>query len=682
MRGRYLVPLMISVSTAWGADFTTYIGDQSQYQVAAITTDSAANTYVTGGRVILPEEGNPSDDVFVTKMDASGSIVFTTTFGGKGNDQSAAIAVDPAGNIWVGGTTTSDNFPLHDALQATPGATGQTGFLVKLAQDGTVIYSSYFGGTQGYSLVTGVATDSSGDVYVTGTTNSSDFLTTPGLPAGPVSATTAAFDIGAFVTKLSAPGLPIIYSALISGSKLPDCLSCNFLIRTTGAVGIAVDGAGNALVAGNTNTTDLPVTAGGTAGIGAFAAKINAAGNALVYLTYLGQAGDDISATAIAADAAGDAYLTGTTGGFQTTPGAYQTSIVVNTINAFAIKFNPAGTTLWATYLGGVGADTAKSISLDSSGNVWLVGTAFLSFPTTSSLFAAGESGDFLSELSANGAALLYSAEFPYGAVGQSVAVDETGQVHVAGKYGLVSAITPAEPIASRILGIVNAAAGQFAGRIAPGEVISIFGFGLGPATPVTATPGSNGRFPTSLGGVQVLVNGAAIPLLYVSASQINAEIPAPLNGLDSAQLQVVNNSARLPDFRASVDSSIFALFVNYSGDLAAINQDGTVNSASNPAKSGSIVSIWGTGFGNAAGRPLDGAVATAADNWCGYCQISVSGGVNNQAVEYAGAAPGLIDGTMQINFMVPAQLGPELGPTNTLEVRFNGFDGFFYGSQ
>ena len=80
--------------------------------------------------------------------------------------------------------------------------------------------------------------------------------------------------------------------------------------------------------------------------------------------------------TAIAADAAGE-HITGTTGGFQTTPGAYQPTIIVNTINALAIKLSPAGATLWATYLGGVGADTAKSISLDSSGDVWLVGTAF-----------------------------------------------------------------------------------------------------------------------------------------------------------------------------------------------------------------------------------------------------------------------------------------------------------------
>jgi len=161
------------------ADYTTYIGDQFSYSVAAIATDAAGNTYATGSRSV--------GDVFVTKLDASGNIVFTTTFGGKGSDAGNAIAVDPEGNIWVGGITSSDDFPLRDALQTVSSGAGydwQSGFLVKLAPDGTVIYSSYFGGLQGSSSVNGVATDSGGNVYVTGETDSLDFPVTPGLPAG------------------------------------------------------------------------------------------------------------------------------------------------------------------------------------------------------------------------------------------------------------------------------------------------------------------------------------------------------------------------------------------------------------------------------------------------------------------------------------------------------------------
>jgi uncharacterized protein (TIGR03437 family) len=688
-----LIALAILASAGYGTDFTTYIGDSNQYYVAAIASDPVGNTYVTGSRAIQVGTESTSD-VFVTKLDTSGNIVFTTTFGGKGIDQGTAVAVDAAGNVWVGGNTTSDNFPLRDALQKvlTTNSGGQVGFLVKLAPDGTVIYSSYFGGLLGNSSVNGVAADSDGNVYLTGTTFSSDFSTTPGLPAGPVYATAATAVSGAFVTKLDATGQKIIYSALMAGSSV-DCYggsNCESVARMTSGAAIVVDGAGNAVVAGNTNTTDLPVTPGGTSGLGAFAAKINVAGNQLVYLTYVGPPGgmnipaygpsEWINASAIAVDGAGNAYLAGSTNDseFPATPGAYQTklngggSVSGEPADGFVVKLSPAGTTLWATYLGGPGYDAANSISVDNSGDVWLVGTNDAGFPNASQWFIAA-AGNFLAELSADGSKLLYSAEFPGGTAGQGVTVDQSGALHVAGAVGLISTITPAEPFASRILGIVNAAAGQVSGRIAAGEVISVFGFGLGPATPVTATP-SNGAFPTSLGGVQVLVNGKPIPLLYVSALQINAEIPSPLSAVanGSAVIQVIIasrlGSTTLPEFRVMVDPYIFGIFLNADGSIAAINQDGTLNSSSNPAKSGTVVSIWTTGSAGSGG-PITGAVATAANNWCSFCQISL--GSLNETVTYAGAAPGLIDGVMQINFAIPTQ-----GATTSIQlsVDFNGF--------
>ena len=134
-------------------------------------------------------------------------------------------------------------------------------------------------------------------------------------------------------------------------------------------------------------------------------------------------------------------------------------------------------------------------------------------------------------------------------------------------------------------------------------------------------------------------MDGVAIPLLYVSAYQINAEIPAPLGGVEngSAEIQVViqaviqeviqavtqevSGSTTLPSFRAAVDNSIFGIFLNPDGSVAAINQDGTLNSALNPAKAGTIVGIWANGFSASAG-PVDGAVATSANNWCGYCEV------------------------------------------------------------
>jgi len=270
-----------------------------------------------------------------------------------------------------------------------------------------------------------------------------------------------------------------------------------------------------------------------------------------------------------------------------------------------------------------------------------------------------------VAELSADGSAVLYSEPFPAGAAGQDIAVDQSGVVHFAGSFGLISTIAEGQPLAPRALSIVNAASGQLTGTIAPGEIISIYGLGLGPTTPVTATP-ANGLFPTSLGGVQVLVYGTPIPLLYVSASQINAELPLGIasggltNGI--APVEVVNNSVALPDFRMAVVGTNFAVFEN-AGSMAVINQDGTLNKMANPAKLGTVVTIWATGFG-ATGAPVDGAVATGANNFCNTCQLTLSNEHTNitETVQYAGAAPGLIDGLMQINFTIPTQFGGDLG--------------------
>ena len=617
---RFLILLAILVSSAYGAGFTTYIGGTSPTQsiaVSAIATDSAGNTYVTGS------------NAFVTKLDSSGNIVFTTSIGPAGS-YANAIAVDPSGNIWVGGETLEMYFPLVNALQSS-GGPGGTGFLVKMAPDGTVAYSSYFGGVLGNSGVNGVATDQSGNVYVTGFTDASDFPTTTGLPASPV---TGSFPpvYGVFAAKLNSAGQKILYSTVIAGM---DCASCGTpnVPRTVG-IGIAVDGSGNAVVVGDTNSTDLPVNPRGNSVPGAFVFKIHATGNELVYFTYLGSGAsvgsffypDTAAASPIAADASGDAYVAGNTNG-----------------QGFVTKLSPSGTTVWTTPLSGLNPSVPNAISVDNSDDVWLTGSGFVA------------------ELSVDGSTFLYSEPFPPAEAGQAIAVDQSGVVHFAGSTGLVSTSAPPLFLSDRAFNIVNAASNQFSGTVAPGEVISLYGLGLGPNTPVTAIP-ENGFFPTSLGGVQVLINGMPIPLLYVSASQINAEIPSGVasGGLinQMAVVQVVYNLVPLPEFHLALAGSNFAVFENPGGSMAVINQDGTLNKMANPAKPGSVVTIWATGLGTAS-PAVDGAVATAPNNYCSKCQIALFNGITTitETVQYAGSSPGLIDGVMQINFTIPTQL-------------------------
>jgi uncharacterized protein (TIGR03437 family) len=665
---RRLGVALCSLAALPAAEFTTYIGDVNSYQVARVAADSAGNTYLAGSRIA----GTLSEAV-VMKLDPAGNIVQFTILSGKGNDAANSLAVDSAGNIYVAGSTSSPDFPLHDAFQSTPGP----GFLAKLSADGSqLLYSTYFP-----AAINALAVDSAGNVYVTGTTYTTSFPVTPGLPAGSVSFSPVAMTSGAFLTKISADGSHIVYSTLLAGYTV-NCgagSSCFTGGRYTTGVSVAVDAAGEAYMAGNTNTIDLPTTAGAflTNGTGAFVAKVNAAGSALAYLTYISATNFIISpnanpaniAAAIAVDAAGNAYLAGATfdPNFPATAGAYQTTFggpyqpgvtyPLPPTDVFAAKLNPSGAALvWATYIGGTGADAAKSVALDASGNVWLTGTtASPQFPNAQGW---SNSGDFLTGINSNGSALVYSARYPSDAVSQSVAADPTGLLHVAGPTGIVGTIAPSGTPLMRIFGIANAAYGPVLGRIVPGELISIYGPHIGPATPVTATANAAGFLPTSLAGVQVLFNGVAVPLLYVSDSQINAVAPQAAEPDSSMTVQIVSNSVTSPGFPATVVTADPQVFQNAVGTAAAINQDDTVNSASNPAKAGSIVSIWATGTGAIYPRPLDGQISTTAQDY-DCCQITLG------PVVYAGAAPGMAAGVVQVNFQIPA---PDIGTAGTYE--------------
>ena len=668
---RILISIMALAATAYGADFTTYIAaGQSLYvnqsAIGALATDSEGDTYVTGG------------NAFVSKLDPAGNIVFTTTFGPLFiYSYGFSIAIDPSGNIWVGGQTAAYGFPafpLVNPLQASSGPDG-TGFVIKMASDGTLLYSSYFGGSLGSSSVTGIATDQTGNVYVTGWTDAVDFPVTPGLPASPVNPNKISY--GVFATKLDSTGQKILYSTVITGSAA--CASCA-VAKTVGS-GIAVDGSGEALVVGTTDT-DLPAIEGGASGPGAFVFKINAAGNGLVYFTYL-PGSDTLGTRPIASDASGNAYVTGYTNNskFPVTVPAGQYSGGTNP-EAFAMKLTSTGATAWARFLlGHTDSNTpgGAAVTLDNANNVWLTGTKDP---------AAGSDADFVMELIADGSLVNDMVQFPLAEAGQDIAVDPNGLVHFAGPLGLVSTFTPGQPVYWRALSIVNAGSGQFSGTVASGEIISIYGSGLGPLAPVGATP-QNGVFPTTLGGVQVLVDGAPIPLLYVSASQINAEIPLPVNGPENgiADIQVVNNSTALPHFRAGITTSVFGMFFRTGEELAITNQDGTLNSQANPAKVGSYVSLWATGFGPIRST-LDGSLAMAANNYCDSCQIQFVTGTftATETVQYIGPSPGLIDGLIQINAMIPPY--PQTFGLTQLQVVFNppgifpAFQGFVWVTE
>ena len=384
---------------------------------------------------------------------------------------------------------------MTEALQTQSYSNG-TGFIIKLTNDGTtILYSTYFGGAFGTSSVSGLATDAKGNLYVTGLTSASDFPQTSGLPTVSLTPTGAVF-----VAEVPAAGGKILYS----GAVVP---TGNTVFATYPASsGIAVDPTGEAFLRYNNDNNS------------GFVAKINAGGAGFAFAPISFPA----TVNAITLDAAGDTYL----------------AIGGGTIE----KLNPAGTAVWTfTLPPGIVDESPNSIALDASGNVWATGvTTSTTFPNANG-WTTGI--DFLVGVNASGSQLIYSALYPSLTVEQAVSVDPSGLVHVAGQNAFVAAIDPQAAPANNIFALQNAFGGNVTARLSPAEVAAIYGPGIGPTTALTATP-TNGFYPTTLGGVEVSVNGANIPLLYVSANQINAVIPMEVTANSAATVRVTNGTA------------------------------------------------------------------------------------------------------------------------------------------
>jgi uncharacterized protein (TIGR03437 family) len=613
--------LVLAAAVLPAAEFSTYIGDQNTWHIAKVIVDASGNTYVAGSRAfnlsMSPVQPNFPSEAIVAKLDNAGKVVLFAALGGKGSEAANDVALDRGGNIYIAGSTTSPNFPVHNALFPAAGR----GFLAKFSPDGSeVIYATYFP-----ERIEGLAVDAAGAVYVTGTTFSPGFPVTAGLPAGPVSSGASSLQSGAFLTKISAGGDRLVYSTIVSGRQ-KNCTggsSCFLSSRGASGVGVGVDAAGNAYFAGNSDVSDLPVTAGAlrTDGVGAFVAKVNAAGTAMVYLTYLGADGHPgpsffnaaNTIRALAVDAVGNAYVSGSTFDpkLPVTAGAFQTAFQGGN-DAFALELNPTGTAaVWGSYLGGGADDYATASALDSAGNLWVAGSSnSTAFPNVNG-WSTG--GDFIVRFNPTGG-LSYSARYPGGTASQTLAVDTAGLLRVGSPGGVVSAISAVAKPLMRPWSV-----GLTGGQIAPSEVISIFG--------------------PHIGGAPVSINGIAAPILYAGDDQINIVVPFEIEGQKTARVQV----GASPEFAVAVLPAIPQIF------SPALNQDGTVNSPDNPARVGSVMSIWVTGFGAVA--VPDGRIAT------GPQQFGVGllyAGSTSVRTLYTGAAPGLIAGVAQINFVVP----------------------------
>ncbi|MCS7027672.1 MAG: SBBP repeat-containing protein [Bacteroidia bacterium] len=392
--------------------YSTYIGGTDNDHSNDMFVDPSECVYVTGNSTSINYDITPGVfqttnaggfDVFVTKLNNTGtSLIFSTFIGGTNDDFSDGIFVDGIGSIYIAGRTLSSNYDVTSgAYQTTLSGTSDI-FVTKLNATGTaLIYSTFIGGSAD-ERANGIFVNSAGELYLTGWTSSTNYDITPGAYQN-----TNAGGRDVVVTKLNSAGNTLIYSTYIGGSNWEE------------GEDISVDASGTAYITGYTYSTNYDVTAlsyqnthgGGTGD--AFVSRLNATGTTLLQSTYLGGSGWD-EANDLTLKGTG-VYITGFTesSNFDITPGVYQTTNGGNR-DVFVTQMNLLLSSLvYSTYLGGNNNEEAISIYVDAHGAAYVTGwTASHNYDVTWNAYQNTNGGNddvFISMLSPDGVHLQYS---------------------------------------------------------------------------------------------------------------------------------------------------------------------------------------------------------------------------------------------------------------------------------
>lgn len=395
-------------------------------------------------------------------------LVYSTYLGGMNTESGLDIAIDSTGNAYVTGTTASADFPSTTNAFQTSLKGASDAFVTKFDVTGNSLnYSTYLGGSSSDSGA-GIAIDSSGNAYITGSTSSTDFPIT----TNAFQQTYGGFLSDAFMTQLNDTGSSLLYSTFLGGLGIDKGLA------------IAVDSSGNAYIVGQTNSLLFPTSPNafqknypaGNFNFTGFVTKINPSAMqaaSLVYSTFLGGNTADI-ANNITVDSQGHAYIVGVTvsTNFPVTSGAFQTTLN-STVgsNAFVTKLNLTGSNLiYSTYLGGSISDTGTAIALNGN-NAYVTGfTSSSDFPITPGAFqktlngagsnpSNGFTDAFATQLNADGTGLVYST-FLGGSnddSGNGIAVDSRGNAYIAGTTSSTNFPITTDAIQTTLNGTSNA---------------------------------------------------------------------------------------------------------------------------------------------------------------------------------------------------------------------------------
>jgi uncharacterized protein (TIGR03437 family) len=687
---------------AWKAPAQTTTLTYVDPHPCCLASDGRGNTFVVSSNGSFVPNGQLS----VAKLDASGAVVSTLRLRVGASDDAAAATVDPVGRIWIVGAT---GLP-------------QRGFIAELDPSGaSVLFSGLFGGTDrgGTTLINAVAFDGAGNAYVAGSTSQSDFPLTPGFtgkfggPSETPGFTTSGAPTYGFVAKLTPKldaGYTVAYTAMLGGQQLdlpacPDGGQCAISAPFTSISAMTVDSAGIVTAAGLTNAPDFPVTAGAyqtscacflASRIG-FITRLKADGSGVRWSTFLGSRENGLGLTVggLVLDRAGSVIVDGATSSltFPITEGAPQPRLAFSALagayNGFVAKLDSTGSRLlFSTYFGGALLGHISAPRLDERENIWLTEQAAYRSglpPLDNSLLlgALSDSG-VVAALAADGSEILFVESLPNGAAGQDLLLEAEGGLISLGPPRLISfgGVPDAAngqvirhprtgPSGISVLGVADVARNGVNSVAAPGEILAIYGTGLGPVPGIAASAPPGEAIAASLGGVSVLFDDVAVPVLYASRNQINVLAPYDLKPGAQTLVQVrtpEGSSQTLPLTAVAAQANV----------LTVKNADGTTNSPANPTYWGETIRVYLNGSGAVDSLAPNGTIAMApqpaalsigvdfsyvivAPHNVDFRQITVT-------PDYAGSDPSSVVNLIRIDVPVPQIQSPD--PSAKIVVR------------
>ena len=609
-------------------------------------------TFAPTGKDLVYASGPLTSDAFLAKFKPDGkTLEYATYFGGMGNETASSVQLDASGNIWIAGTTSSFDLPgsQHGAMPQLKGLTNI--FVAKFSPQGQLLASTYLGGSQN-DTVADLRLDVHGDPWIYGQTSSPDFPFTKNAPPPAQPGTTTVF-----LAKINSSVSQLLYAVPVSGvdraGHMDIDLAGNILL--TGST----YSSGFEATPGVVHGILPPSPISGQA----FLIKLDQNGNTVFSTYLGGSIGADGSGiavqfgnelenvgVAVATDQSG-IYVTGNTSAtdFPTTPGAYQTNLkgsgcsypafaedtgLIGTIysylvdDVFVTKLSPDGKTMiFSTLLGGSCYDRPTDIVVTPSGAVFVTGeTDSTDFPQVhpqQGAPAVQTYKSFISMLSPTGAALTYSSYLSAGS-SPTLALGSGGVLDIAGDIGFgAQTITyngfpnaPVNPLTKVVLAALDESPKPAAldltsvlnafsllpGPIAAGEIVELTVPDFKPAQDINI--GINERLPlgSTLGNTQVLFDGKPVPMIGISTGKIECIAPQDFGTNTSTTIQVNANrilSNALQEDVASTSLGLLSADGSGTGLANARNQDGKLNSASNPAKAGSSVTVFFTGAGS-----------------------------------------------------------------------------------